>query len=132
MGDAEKPADPRTFRILDGDLPLPPPTSALDEWYLAVRDLPLSELSVADLSRACRQQLFCSELVPICLWVLGQDPLAGELYDGELIYALQAVPGAYWRTHPQERRQFLAAAERAHQESGDARPRRFAEALPRE
>ena len=108
-----------SFRDLDGDIPLPVPASALEVWYIEVRDIKIAEMDVETLARACRQKLYLEEVVPFCLKRLQNDPLAGEMYDGELIHALKRVPGEYWRSHPIEKAQFLALAERAYRESSD-------------
>ena len=80
-----------TFRALDGNRVLPEPRSALEQWYLAVRDVPLRQLGVPDLARAIRQGLFTDQLVPIAIDELTRDPLAGELYDGELVAAVAGL-----------------------------------------
>ncbi len=109
-----------TFRILDGNNSLPPPGSALEEWYIKVRDTKLAEMELEDLARACRQDLYDEEVVPLCLMKLEEDPLAGALYDGELTWSLKkGVSSEYWRTHPVEKERFLKLAERGYQENGD-------------
>jgi hypothetical protein len=102
-----------TFRELDGNIPLPDPTSALEIWYVEVRDTKLADLKIRDLCRACRQRLYIEIVVPVALKQLAGDLLAGELYDGELINALRNIP-AYWREHPTERLLFLALAQQAY------------------
>jgi hypothetical protein len=110
----------QTFRYLDGNIDYVPPASALEEWYNQVRDTPLENMGIGDLARACRQNIFPSAVVPICLLRLEEDPLAGDLYDGELLLALKGLPRDYWATHPQEKSEFLRLAERAVNESGDS------------
>lgn len=83
-----------TFRKLIGqideskvnELQLP-----LEQWFERVVDIPFNELSVEDLCRAIRQELFTDQLMPRALEVIKDDPLAGEYYDGELIAALSTV-----------------------------------------
>lgn len=83
-----------TFRKLIGqideskvnELQLP-----LEQWFEHVVDIPFNELSVEDLCRAIRQELFTDQLMPRALEVIKDDPLAGEYYDGELIAALSTV-----------------------------------------
>ena len=110
----------KTFRILDGDVATPTPVMALEMWYAEVRDIKIADMSVEHLARACRQDLFFEEVVPFCLRKLEEEPLAGELYDGELVLALRRGHGDYWRIHGTERAQFLALAKRAYEASGDA------------
>lgn len=109
----------RTFRELDGTVLLLEPSSALEQWYLDVRDIPMTEMGVFDLARSCRQRLYLGVVVPICMDHLKQDPLAGELFDGELLLSLKGLPEDFWRTHPDEWRSFLACAEQAYEISGD-------------
>jgi hypothetical protein len=110
----------KTFRKLDGNVHLDEPKSALEEWYNHVRDVPLENLGVGVLARACRQNIFPPAVVPICLLRLEEDPLAGDLYDGELLLALKGLPREYWVLHSQEKSEFLRLAERAVNESGDS------------
>ena len=117
--DIRKPMIPCTFRDLDGNVPLPLPTSVLEEWYARVRDIKIAELDVENLARACRQNLYIEAVVPFCLMKLEEHPLAGEMYDGELVLALKKMSNDYWGTHSVERTQFLALAKHAYQESGD-------------
>ncbi|AIQ99801.1 hypothetical protein RJ490_004810 [Pluralibacter gergoviae] len=65
--------------------------SPLEQWFEQVIDTPLNELSVEDLCRAIRQELYIDQLMPRVLDVMQNDPLAGEYYDGELIAALSTV-----------------------------------------
>jgi hypothetical protein len=97
-----------TFSILDKEKGIPemPPATAdeypLPAWYRAVRDVPIRELSVEDLSKANRQQLHPDHVVPTTLALLQSDPLAGEMYDGELLVSLTSVPPEYWSAHANE------------------------------
>jgi hypothetical protein len=108
-----------TFRELDGDFPLPISSSALEDWYIEVRDTPITGLTLGDLARACRQAIFPEAVVPVCLDRLEVDPLAGDLYDGDLVRALKGLPKDYWRTHRVEMERFLSLAERAFQAGDD-------------
>ncbi|ALR74827.1 contact-dependent growth inhibition system immunity protein [[Enterobacter] lignolyticus] len=83
-----------TFRKLIGKINLKPDSdqkSSLEQWFESVIDIPIEELSVEDLCRAIRQDLFIDQLMPRVLKVLAEDPLAGEYYDGELISALATI-----------------------------------------
>ena len=72
------------------------------------------------LSCTCRQNLFPLVAVPIGLLRLEEDPLAGDLYDGELLRALKRISRDYWTANPQESSQLLRLAERAVSESGNS------------
>lgn len=87
-----------------GDDVANPPTSALGDWYLSIRDKDIMELKDEDLSRACRQGLFPAALVPLVLRRLEEDPLAGDMYDGEMLASLTGVPSDYWGDNPAARR----------------------------
>jgi CDI immunity proteins len=71
-------------------IPESPPVTAdeypLPAWYRAVRDIPLRELSVEDLSKANRQQIHPDHIVPTMLELLQTNPLAGEMYDGSFLF----------------------------------------------
>ena len=85
-----------TFRKLIGNINVtkePDQQSPLELWFERIIDVPLEELSVEDLCRAVRQELFIDQLMPRVLEVLTEEPLAGEYYDGELIAALSTIKG---------------------------------------
>jgi len=65
--------------------------SSLDEWFSDILDVPLENLSVGDLARAIRQDLFLAEMLPKAEIILKQDPLAGEDYDGQLISSIATL-----------------------------------------
>jgi hypothetical protein len=73
-------------------------TSALGQWYESVRDKPLAELSVEDLCRCCRQEIYPEAIVPYAVERVERNPLAGELYDGELLAALSSISTEFWRS----------------------------------
>jgi CDI immunity proteins len=62
------------------------------------------------LRRACRQQVFPEAVVPIAIKALRKDPLAGEMYDGELIVALGEISREYWKNHESQAREVKAIA----------------------
>lgn len=89
-----------TFADLEADpYELRGDPSALELWYHAVRERDISLLSNLDLARSCRQQLWLDHVVPVMVDRLHQEPLAGDLYDGELLVALREVPEAFWQSH---------------------------------
>lgn len=65
--------------------------SSLDEWFSDILDVPLENLSVGDLARAIRQDLFLAEMLQKAEIILKQDPLAGEDYDGQLISSIATL-----------------------------------------
>jgi hypothetical protein len=88
-------APARTMRSLE-EGPWDGGDSALDHWYRTIRDVPLAELPIADLARACRQGLFPEDVVPVAVGRLREDPTAGDQYGGELLASLRGVPEGYW------------------------------------
>ena len=76
--------------------------SPLSSWYEKVCDKPLGDLTDGDLSVACRQKLFPINVVPLVLERLRSTPLAGEMYDGELLVSLSQIPAHYWENHIHE------------------------------
>lgn len=73
--------------------------SPLGEWYARVRDVPLAAFGVEDLCKSVRQCLYLEHVVPAALELLEKEPLAGEMYDGELASAFHAIPDTFWREH---------------------------------
>jgi hypothetical protein len=108
-----------SFALLDRRNGVPEPGPALGDeyplaaWYRAVREVPLEELTVEDISKAVRQNVHLENVVPLALRLLASEPLAGEMYDGELLASLKAVPAQYWLQHQDERRSLQGVAEAA-------------------
>ncbi|MDR1423472.1 MAG: hypothetical protein LBI92_02530 [Azoarcus sp.] len=71
--------------------------SSLTDWYLSVRDIPFDQLSVEDLCRAVRQDLFVEKLLPVIVDHLEQDVFMGYMYDGEMLSALVGMNVGFWR-----------------------------------
>lgn len=71
----------------------------LEEWYDRVRSIPLSQIPVGDLATAIRQEVWVEEVTPLAVRMLEEDPMAGELYEGELMIALKYLRPAYWGKH---------------------------------
>jgi hypothetical protein len=113
-----------TFSMLDKEKGIPelPPVTAdeypLPAWYRAVRDVPLRELSPEDLSKANRQQIHPDHVVPTTLALLQSDPLAGDMYDGELLVSLSSVPPEYWSAHADQTEALKSVIGRAIQMDG--------------
>jgi hypothetical protein len=104
-----------TFRSLDeqeavfATEPLPRQWP-LEVWFASVYDLPLGQFTPSDLARSCRQNIHLGVVVPLCLEVLAREPLAGELYDAELLSAVMGVPQDYWQAHDEQRQRMLDIA----------------------
>lgn len=87
-----------TFQQLESHSEYQAGNSPLDEWYQGIRSTPINEFDDGDLARACRQQLYLSHVVPTAVERLQSAPLAGDMYDGELLVAMKSVPIDYWQT----------------------------------
>jgi hypothetical protein len=83
--------------------------SPLSKWYAGVRDIPLSAFSVEDLCKSVRQELYPEYVVPAAIEALEKEPLAGEMYDGELTMSFRFVPKPFWRENPAIAGRFLRA-----------------------
>ena len=88
-----------SFRDLDGGEPIEG-MSALEKWYKSIRDVPIDGLELDDVCVAVRQKLFLQFVLPVALRYLQNDPLSGELYDGELAKAVAGLPSRYWPSEP--------------------------------
>jgi hypothetical protein len=87
--------------------PAEPGSSPLELWYTRVRAIHMMRFTVEDWCRAVRQLLYPEYVIPAALDVLQQEPLAGDMYDGELACAFRFVPEEYWRDHPRDARRLL-------------------------
>jgi hypothetical protein len=86
-------------------------TSSLERWYDEVRTTPFDQFSDGDLSRAVRQELYLEQLLPFAIARLQEDPLAGDLYDGELMKAVSEVRDSFWRAHAPLHAKYIALSE---------------------
>ena len=77
--------------------PVPPEGEySLPAWYRAVHETPIESLTHFDLRRALCQQIHVDYVLPIVISILNADPLAGDLYDGDLLDSLNQLPTQYW------------------------------------
>ena len=96
------------------------PSSSLELWYSSVRDKPLNDLSEEDLCKACRQTLYLDSVVPVSLARLATNPLAGEMYDGELLAAVASVPPELWANNASLKEQLRKLIQSLDIETDDA------------
>ncbi|MNZ35060.1 hypothetical protein D3C78_524500 [compost metagenome] len=64
--------------------------SSLDEWFSSILDIPIDELSIFDISRSIRQDVFLEYILPRAEVFLNEDPLAGD-YEGQLLYDISML-----------------------------------------
>ena len=106
-----------TFEMLDREKGIPDLPAASGEeyplpaWYRTVREIPIEELGLEDICKACRQQVHIGHVVPIALRVLQTDLLAEEMYDGELLACLKSISSDYWLAHRPEATMLTAICE---------------------
>ncbi|MCU6305002.1 contact-dependent growth inhibition system immunity protein [Enterobacter quasiroggenkampii] len=67
--------------------------SSLDEWFYSILDIPIDELSIFDISRSIRQDVFLEYVLPRAEVFLYEEPLAGD-YDGQLLYDISMLTEA--------------------------------------
>jgi len=91
-----------TFRQLSNGSKLPdkPAGSSLEKWFERVYDVPFEKFTIEDICRACRQEFDISYILPLAFQKLIEDPLAGELYEGELANAVAMISTSFWKNNP--------------------------------
>lgn len=82
--------------------------SSLSAWYESIREKHFSEFSIGDWCRCVRQELCLEYVIPYALAELKNDPLAGDMYDGELANAFTLVRDRFWKHHREEREEVSA------------------------
>jgi hypothetical protein len=92
---------------LSGNLGPPVFPSSLILWYHRIYEVPLSQFTIEDLARACRQDLHPEHVLPLALAELEKKPLAGEFYDGELLCSLLGRPPDDWKPWPDHLQRLL-------------------------
>jgi hypothetical protein len=88
----------RTLEQLDGE-EWPEPNATDTELVREchrLRRVPVGDLTKNDLRTLIGQQIGIAWLVPLALGHLEQDPLAGELYPGDLLNAVLRCDPVYW------------------------------------
>ncbi|MEZ0111555.1 hypothetical protein ABH920_005573 [Catenulispora sp. EB89] len=91
----------RTLEDLDGAWGDPPAAATrLIATAHKLRRLPLSALQAEDLRLLIGQNIGLSNLVPLALELLRNDPLAaGDFYEGALLKAVLSVDRTFWAAH---------------------------------
>lgn len=65
--------------------------SQLDKWYFTMIQKSVDELSLLDISRMLRQNIYLDIAIPLTWKKLLENPFCGELYDGQLLELLVRV-----------------------------------------
>ncbi|MEH6657057.1 contact-dependent growth inhibition system immunity protein [Leeuwenhoekiella marinoflava] len=64
------------------------------------RNKPLTDLTIEEIRLLISQSIGLEHLVPLALEKLDEDILAvGDLYEGDLLFALAKIPNEFWRKH---------------------------------
>jgi hypothetical protein len=113
-GDA-RPVARKTLVDLEGPAWADPDySSGMVQRIRALGAVPIGEFSSGDLRLVISQQRGLGYLVPLALDRLENDPLVeGELYPGDLLMALESVPGRMWAEHPEWRERLRAILDQA-------------------
>ncbi|WP_313885897.1 contact-dependent growth inhibition system immunity protein [Clostridium saccharoperbutylacetonicum] len=61
----------------------------LDKWYVMLLNKTIEEINISDISRMLRQDILIA--VSKSIEILNINPLAGEMYDGQLLELLYSV-----------------------------------------
>lgn len=77
-------------------IPEDPSLSSLSTWYGNIRNKTLGELSDGDIARMIRQSLYLQFVIVEALGRLSENPMAGEMYGGEIVDAMSGIDAAYW------------------------------------
>jgi len=109
----------KTLEELDGQRWGDPPadsTGLIDNVH-RLRQIPLREMTDDDIRELLLQNVGSDWLVEVALDRLADDPMAGDLYPGDLLHAVLQTEAGYWDSHPDQLmrlwdvRQTLAALE---------------------
>ncbi|MGC5326552.1 contact-dependent growth inhibition system immunity protein [Brevibacillus sp. SYSU BS000544] len=71
----------------------------LSKWFGSVLDVKLKDLSDGDIARLIRQKFHLTYIIPEALYRLYQNPLAGDLYDAEILISMNEVKDQFWKDH---------------------------------
>lgn len=63
----------------------------MDKWYISLLGKTIEEIDVKDIYRMLRQDILMEIAVPKAFEMLQEDPLTGEMYDGQLLEMLYSV-----------------------------------------
>ncbi|WP_167595055.1 contact-dependent growth inhibition system immunity protein [Clostridium beijerinckii] len=63
----------------------------LDKWYVTLLNKTIEEININDISRMLRQDILIEVAINKSVEILNENPLAGEMYDGQLLELLYSV-----------------------------------------
>jgi len=90
-----------TIEELEGEPWRPPPADATTVMIDAhrLRQVPIRDLTIGDLSFLLGQRIGVEWLIPVALDRLRDDPLAGDYYPGALLNAVLESGSGHWDAH---------------------------------
>ncbi|MEW9701495.1 contact-dependent growth inhibition system immunity protein [Paenibacillus sp. SI8] len=89
-------------------------SAPLSEWYQSILDFSLEKLPDGDLARLIRQKKHLNFVLWEALIRISNNPIVGELYDGEVINSLNKVTSEYWNDNIRLLDDFLVTLSRAY------------------
>ncbi|AJH01440.2 hypothetical protein LF65_04911 [Clostridium beijerinckii] len=63
----------------------------MDKWYVTLLNKTIEEININDISRMLRQDILIEVAINKSVEILNENPLAGEMYDGQLLELLYSV-----------------------------------------
>lgn len=66
--------------------------SSLSLWYKQIRNKTIHNLTDGDIARLLRQEIFIAYIIDEVIKRLNNNPLIGELYEGEVLEMLSRLP----------------------------------------
>jgi len=63
----------------------------LDKWYVTLLNKAIEEININDISRMLRQDILIEVAINKSVEILKENPLVGEMYDGQLLELLYSV-----------------------------------------
>ena len=105
----------KSLQDLDGQKwPAPAVDSPLFQECHRLREVPLRDFTIANLSTTIGQGMGLEYLVPLAIERLRENPLAeGDCYPGDLLANVLRADAAFWRAHPALHQQLIPITERA-------------------
>jgi len=78
--------------------------TSLTQWYKRVQDKSFHEFEIEDVCCSIRQNLYPEYIMPFAAGFLRKNIVAGELYEGELLFSLSVIPSKLWVSFPRMRK----------------------------
>lgn len=89
--------------------------SPLDKWFYEMVQKNVDELTLKDISRMLRQEIYLDIALPIACKMVLSDPFCGEMYVGEMIELLKRVYISY--PNKKEKKFFTELIQKIQQQS---------------